>query len=122
LPVGPFLVVPRDDQKFHRDVQLQLGVNGTLRQRASAGLMIWSPHEIARKALGRCDDVFQRAGETVGLTPCAGIEAGTLILTGTPAGVMFHLLNIWTGQAYLRSEDEVLVFADHLGLLHNRIR
>jgi len=59
---------------------------------------------------------------TIGLTDCDGIPARTLILTGTPAGVMFNLLTIWRTRAYLEPGDEVIVVATHLGVLRNRIR
>jgi 2-keto-4-pentenoate hydratase/2-oxohepta-3-ene-1,7-dioic acid hydratase in catechol pathway len=48
-------------------------------------------------------------------------EFDELMLTGTPAGVMCHFLNIWSPLAYLGDNDEVVAFADHLGVLRNRI-
>ncbi|MEM9624011.1 MAG: fumarylacetoacetate hydrolase family protein [Pseudomonadota bacterium] len=124
LPVGPFLVVPlqaADVQGFYADIQLQLAVNGRLRQRAEAGLMIWSPHEILNRALADCAVAYPHGDETLRLTDCGGVQAGTLILTGTPAGVIFRLANIWAPYAYLGTGDEVLVTAAHLGLLRNQI-
>lgn len=122
LPVGPFLVIPRQADGFHRDLVLELYVNGRLRQRARAGLMIWSPSEIVARAFDDCDVVYQRSEGTVGLTDCTAIPARTLILTGTPGGVMFHVLTVWYPGAYLERGDEVWTLAPFLGVLHNRVR
>ena len=122
LPVGSLLVIPRNVDAFYRDLTLELYVNGELRQRAVGGQMIWSPAEIARHALEGCDVAFHRREGTIGLTDCAGIPPRTLILTGTPGGVMFHLLTLWSEHAYLEPGDEVITVASHLGVLHSRIR
>lgn len=121
LPVGPFLVIPHDGGTFYPGVVMTLGLNGKLRQRARGGLMIWSPEEIARRALDDCDSAYESVSGKHRLTSCESIAPGTLILTGTPAGVMFHFLNLWSPLAYLREGDEVAAFADHLGGLRSRI-
>jgi len=121
LPLGPFLVVPRDDSAFYRAVSLELFVNGQLRQRSSASLMIWSPEQIAAQALRNCAQDYHRGAETVRLTGCESIPAGTILLTGTPEGVLFHPATIWNPLAYLRSGDEVVIRAPWLGVLQNRI-
>ncbi len=121
LPIGPFLLVPAVDAEFHEQLELGLAVNGRLRQRDSAGLMIWSPHEIAEQALGSCETDFVSTRGSHRLTPCAAIPPATLLLTGTPAGVTFHLLNVWRPASYLRAGDQVLTFGAHLGVLSNGI-
>lgn len=70
-PVGPALVlVDADELKRFDDLRLRLWVNGELRQESGVGDdMIYSPLQ-ALQALSR----FQR------------LEAGDLLLTGTPAG------------------------------------
>ena len=70
-PVGPSLVLLDDDElRRFGDLRLRLWVNGDLRQdSAVAGDMIYSPMA-ALQALSR----FQR------------LDAGDLLLTGTPAG------------------------------------
>ncbi|HEY4409740.1 MAG TPA: fumarylacetoacetate hydrolase family protein, partial [Acidimicrobiia bacterium] len=70
-PVGPALVlVDGDELKRFDDLRLQLSVNGEVRQDAIvAGDMLYPPVE-ALQALSR----FQR------------LEAGDIVLTGTPAG------------------------------------
>lgn len=122
LPVGPLLVIPRDADAFYPSLTLELYVNGELRQRAVGREMIWSPAEIASRALENCNVDYHRSEGTVGLTDCAGIPARTLILTGTPSGVMFHPLTLWSAGAYLEPGDEVVTVATHLGVLRNRIR
>jgi 2-keto-4-pentenoate hydratase/2-oxohepta-3-ene-1,7-dioic acid hydratase in catechol pathway len=122
LPIGPWLVVPRDPAAFTPGLPLELYVNGHLRQRDLAGRMIWSPAEIAERALESCDAAYERRAGTVELTDCAGIPARTLLLTGTPAGVMFHPLTLWSPGAYLVPGDEVVTRSPRLGLLRNRIR
>ncbi len=119
LPIGPLLVIPKDEEQFYQNLELSLYVNGKLRQRATAGLMIWSPVEIVNKALTNCEVGYHNQGELLHLTPCESIEARTLILTGTPEGVGFHLLNLWSSIFYLNPRDEVLGSATHLGVTRN---
>jgi 2-keto-4-pentenoate hydratase/2-oxohepta-3-ene-1,7-dioic acid hydratase in catechol pathway len=121
LPIGPFLLVPSRDAEFHRRLEIGLAVNDRLRQRDSAGLMIWSPHEIVRYALENCETPFVSAAGSHRLTPCDAVPEATLILTGTPAGVAFHFLNIWRPGSYLRPGDRVLAYGSHLGVLRNTI-
>jgi len=122
LPIGPLLVVPRDADAFYREVSLALYVNGALRQRARGELMIWSPAEVVANALAGCGVAYETARGPVGLTDCAGIPARTLVLTGTPAGVMFHPLTVWRKGAYLQPGDEVVTVGSRLGVLRNRVR
>ncbi len=121
LPIGPFLIVPADAADFHQRLEIGLAVNDRLRQRDSAGLMIWSPREIAEHALDRCEVDYAGAAGPHRLTPCEAIPPATLLLTGTPAGVMFNVLNVWRPASYLRADDQVLTYGAHLGVLRNRI-
>ena len=122
LPVGPLLVIPRDADAFYRDLSLELYLNGDLRQRAVGGQMIWPPAEVVSRAFESCDVVYHSEGETLGLTSCSGIPPRTLVLTGTPGGVIFHLVTLWSKSAYLEPGDEVVTVATHLGALRNHIR
>lgn len=121
LPIGPLLVIPKDADTFYRDLELSLYVNGGLRQRDKAGLMIWSPSVIANKALNGCKMNYYRAKETLNLTSCAAVPAKTLILTGTPEGVGFHLANLWSAAFYLNPGDEVVGVATYLGVTRNLV-
>ncbi len=49
LPIGNLFVIPHDLEAFYPEIELNLYVNGRLRQRAKAGLMIWDPEEIIRQ-------------------------------------------------------------------------
>ncbi len=122
LPVGPLLVVPREAERFHERIEMELYVNGALRQQALGGLMIWTPSEIVEQALAQCEVDYATANGSVRLTPCDAIPARTLILTGTPAGVMFHPVTVWSASAYLQPGDEVVAVATHLGVLRNVVR
>ena len=122
MPVGPFFVVPHDGTTFYTSVALELFVNGQLRQSSSAALMIWSPAEMAAQALTACKQDYHRGEEALRLTGCERIPAGTILLTGTPAGVLFHPATIWNPLAYLQSGDEVLMRAPWLGVLQNRVK
>lgn len=117
LPVGPLLVVPADADAFLERVTLQLSVDGDLRQRADAALMIWRPDELIRRALDACETDFETTAGPQRLAPCDALPARTLLLTGTGAGVRFHPLNIWNPRAYLNGGDRVLTSATHLGVL-----
>lgn len=121
LPVGPLLVIPEDPEMFYPTVTLSLGVNGMLRQHESAALMIWSPVEVLRRARAACGTNYQLAGGDYAWPPCAQFDAGTLVLTGTPAGVIFKPINIWLGSLYLKPGDEVTVSSPGLGLLRNTV-
>ena len=119
LPVGLFLVVPADVSVFHERVQLSLGVNGRLLQRASAELMVWTPHRVAQQALEACEERFASVEGNLQIADCERIPSRTLLLTGTPEGVLFHFLNIWSPWSYLRGGDEVVSYGSHLGMLRN---
>jgi 2,4-diketo-3-deoxy-L-fuconate hydrolase len=121
LPIGPLFVVPRDLESFYPAIELSLYVNGRLRQRARAGAMIWPPSEIIRQAFQRSDWSFDFAGQETSLLPNGMIPARTLVLSGTPEGVIFRPINVWWAPAYLDPGDEVISQATYLGLLHNTV-
>ncbi|GAB5450187.1 MAG: hypothetical protein Hals2KO_05150 [Halioglobus sp.] len=120
MPVGPLLVIPRDEA-FFATLELSLYVDGQLRQRASAGDMIWSPLDVLRRALVDCNTAYDLDGEPVRLVDCDRIAAGTMLLTGTPGGVMFKPATLWAPWAYLRPGQTVQSFGTYLGALSNEI-
>jgi 2,4-didehydro-3-deoxy-L-rhamnonate hydrolase len=121
-PIGDLLVIPRDPESFYRDIELSLYVNGRLRQRERAGRMVWGPREMIAETLHRENWTFHGHGGTVPLLPQPGtLPRGTLILSGTPAGVIFKPVNLWAWWLYLQPGDEVVASADALGALRNRI-
>lgn len=120
LPVGPLLVIPEDDA-FYREVELRLYKNDTLRQRSGADLMIWTPQALLNRALEDCEPRYASLRGMQRVTDCDSIPAGTLLLTGTPAGVQFHVTTLWNPWAYLTEGDVVTSFATYLGYMENRI-
>ncbi len=121
MPVGALFVIP-GNANFYRSMDLKLYVNGQLRQQSLAGQMIWSPQEIIERALASCNADYEFGDATLKLTPCQHIPARTVLLTGTPEGVMFHLATLVNPFAYLREGDEVVSVSTHLGVLQNTVR
>jgi 2,4-didehydro-3-deoxy-L-rhamnonate hydrolase len=121
-PIGNLLVIPQDLETFYRGIELNLYVNGRLRQRERAGAMVWGPAQMLDESFRRADWTFRRYDGTVPLLPHPGvIPRGTIVFSGTPAGVIFKPLNLWNPWAYLQPGDEVVMRSDRLGVLANRI-
>lgn len=122
-PLGPLLVIPHEPEVFYRRVELRLYVNGVLRQRESAGAMRWPPRTIvtelfAHAARGR----YEYRGQSEPLLGAGpALPAGTVIFSGTPAGVIFKPLNLWNPWVYLQPGDDIVVRGDFLGAIRNRI-
>jgi 2-keto-4-pentenoate hydratase/2-oxohepta-3-ene-1,7-dioic acid hydratase in catechol pathway len=57
----------------------------------------------------------------VPLTSQPNILAGTLLLSGTGAGVIFKPLNAWNPWLYLKDGDRVITVADYLGHPENPV-
>jgi len=121
LPLGPLLVVPFSDG-FYKNLELTLFVNNTLRQRDTANSMVWSPREIIEQAMTDCAPHYITPDGPVSLTDCNSIPARTLVLTGTPAGVLFRLGTLWNPLAYLGEGDTVTSFATYLGYTQNTVQ
>lgn len=121
LPMGPFLVIPLEDD-FHEQIQVTTWVNERLHQRASAKLMIWPPRTILDRAVEGCQRQYQTTARPISLEVCGLIKPSTLVLTGTPQGVVFSLTNLWNPAIYLNPGDEVLSTGTYLGVLRNQIR
>lgn len=121
LPCGALFAIPRT-QDFHRGIELRLYVNDALRQRFRAGDMILKIEEIVAKSFALQNQKFWRGEEPVQLMPHGKIPRGTLILTGTAAGVAFKPPNIWAQWLYLARGDVVRTEADGLGHLSNEVR
>lgn len=121
-PIGPLLVIPRDLDSFYRRIELRLYVGGRLRQRDRAANMTWPPAEILRQAFERASLPFYRGDQRMSLLPGDFLPAGTIVFSGTPAGVIFKPLNLVNPWVYLQPGDEVVVSGDFLGTIRNRIR
>ena len=122
LPIGNLFVIPRDLEAFYPEIELNLYVNGRLRQKAKVDLMIWEPEKIIKQIFLRSQWDFHSDRGRVSLLPESGnISAGTIILSGTPAGVIFRPVNIWNRSLYLAMGDEVVMRSEQMGILRNTI-
>ncbi|MEM6709838.1 MAG: fumarylacetoacetate hydrolase family protein [Pseudomonadota bacterium] len=120
LPTGYLFVIPKS-RDYLNGLQHRLWLNGGLRQRFTAGEMILKVEEIVTQTLELKDRPHQSQNGPVPLLHQDTIPAGTLILTGTAAGVIFKPANIWLQTIYLQKNDVVRAQADGLGQLLNRI-
>lgn len=120
LPAGYLLVIPRS-AAFYEKIVLELAVNGEARQRFTANEMILKIDDIVRQAFVQAGREFLNGEDPVSLLPAGGIPRGTLILTGTAAGVLFKPVNIWNQGFYLQRGDHLITRATFLGHLDSRI-
>ena len=120
LPTGYLFVIPRS-ATFYEKISLELAVNGVARQRFAASEMILKVDDIVRQAFAHGGRTFLDGEEPVSLLPIGVIPRGSLILTGTAAGVLFKPVNIWNQDFYLQPGDRVITRATFLGHLDNHI-
>lgn len=121
LPTGYLFVIPRKPD-FYEQIVIELAVNGQLKQRFTAGEMILKIDQIIDQAFALGSTMFHRHADSVKLLPEGNIPRGTMILTGTAAGVLFKPANIWHQGFYLKKNDQVHTRGEYLGTLDNRIR
>ena len=91
LPTGPYMVIPRDWRAFVKELYLTLSVNGTVRQNGFARDMVWNIDKIIERSLsvkGEQKSYYQ--DKMVKLFDGNGIPANSIIITGTPSGVVFN--------------------------------
>ena len=121
-PLGNLFVIPRDLERFYKSIELRLYLNGRLRQHETVGAMAWGPRQMLNEIFRRADEEFEYQG---GVTPLlnagSALAAGSIIFSGTPAGVIFRPVNLWNPWIYLQPGDEVVIRADYLGVIRNRI-
>lgn len=97
LPVGDLFVVPKDVRAFVRSLELELRVNGELRQRAPVTSWIWDLDRILAETWARRDVTWEHRGERVSLlSPTKTIPDRTLVMAGTPAGTVFRGIDLGT--------------------------
>lgn len=152
MPIGNLLVIPRDYERFYRNLQLQLWHNGHLRQDARPGEMTWDVQRILQESFAREGRHWTWNGVPVALPVAqATIPARTLILSGTPGGVIFEppttrqlflglsewlftlkwahpqhviepfLRESYASGRYLQPGDSVVMRAERLGLIQNTV-
>ena len=120
MPTGYLVVIPRSAD-FYLSLELSLYVNDELRQRFAMKDVILPVEKIVAQAFEKLDVAYDNDGTPVSLLPQRIIPRGTLILTGTAAGVIFKPLNIWNQSVYLQPGDVVRTEASFLGHLENTV-
>jgi 2-keto-4-pentenoate hydratase/2-oxohepta-3-ene-1,7-dioic acid hydratase in catechol pathway len=90
FPSGPFLVIPRDWQRFVADTRMTTAVNGEPRQDARGGEMVMDFRALVAKALGDMERPrFLYRNGFHRLTPQGRITADMTLMSGTSEGVIF---------------------------------
>ncbi len=120
MPTGYLVVIPRSPD-FYLSIELSLYVNDELRQRFGMKDVILPIEAVVAQAFEKQGDAYDNEGTSVSLLPQGKIPRGTLILTGTAAGVIFKPLNIWNQSVYLQPGDVVRTEASFLGHLEYTI-
>ena len=91
LPTGPYIVIPRDWQAFVQELQLTLTVNGKVRQNGFAKDMVWNINKIIEQSLAsKGEKRWSFENNKVALFDSTCIPANSIIITGTPAGVVLN--------------------------------
>lgn len=120
--VGNLLVIPRDLKSFYEQLELRLYLNGRLRQRETPQNLVWDLREMLGQIFRRRDWTFHHHDGTLKLLDAGpAIGAGTVIFSGTPAGVIFKPHNLWNRWIYLRAGDEVVIRSPMLGVIRNPV-
>lgn len=89
LSTGDLFVIPADWQSYYQGLQLDLFVNGELRQRTDPSEMIWDGPALIQKTLAVGDTTWDSDGEPTTLTANPGvISTGTILQSGTSEGVI----------------------------------
>lgn len=120
LPTGYLVVVPKSPD-FYLSLDVSLYVNDELRQNFAMKDMILPISEFVSQAFENKASVYWKGDEPVSLLPHGSVPEGTLMLTGTGAGVLFKPANIWNQRFYLQAGDVVRTEARYLGHLENRV-
>lgn len=91
LPTGPYIVIPRDWQSFVKELQLSLQVNGIVRQNGNAKDMVWNITKIIEQSLAsNGEKKWSFENKKVPLFDGSCIPANSIIITGTPSGVVLN--------------------------------
>jgi 2,4-diketo-3-deoxy-L-fuconate hydrolase len=91
LPTGPYIVIPRDWQSFVKELQLTLFVNGKVRQNGNAKDMVWNINKIIEQSLNsNGEKKWSFENKKVPLFDSTCIPANSIIITGTPSGVVLN--------------------------------
>ena len=91
LPIGDLLVIPADWRRFYRTLTIELSVDDRVRQIGRPRDMLWDAEEILAQVMKAAGRQWRVHGRPVPITARPGVIAPrTIILTGTPDGVVFR--------------------------------
>ncbi|SEL64099.1 2-keto-4-pentenoate hydratase/2-oxohepta-3-ene-1,7-dioic acid hydratase (catechol pathway) [Atopomonas hussainii] len=152
MPVGNLLVIPKDYEQFYPSLALELWHNGEQRQVARPSEMVWDIQRIMAQTFAWQERSWAWHGDTVRLPFKGGkIPARTVILSGTPGGVIYRkpsprqlflgvsewafslswlrpqavvepfIREEYRSGRYLQAGDQVVMRADRLGTVSNSI-
>jgi 2-keto-4-pentenoate hydratase/2-oxohepta-3-ene-1,7-dioic acid hydratase in catechol pathway len=94
FPMGALLVIPSDWQTFYPALEITLYVDRQLRQRDVLASMTWQPARFLDEIFAHAQRTFVYRSLPVPLLQTPNIiPEGTIILTSTPAGVVFNSPN-----------------------------
>lgn len=120
LPTGYLFVIPKQPD-LYLDIKLKLHLNKQTRQAYSSADMILRIEDILRQAFTQKAVLYYRNESSLTLLPDSVIKKGSILLTGTAAGIIFKPANIWNPNYYLKLGDKVTTRATYLGHLENTI-
>lgn len=91
LPTGPYIVSPRDWRAFVSSEIVSTVRNGDVMQHGSGAEMIMDFREMTGFVLNNgAQQRWRYEGRPEPLTPGGVIRKGTILLSGTPAGILFR--------------------------------
>ena len=97
LPVGNLFVIPKNPEQFAKNLHLTLFVNDSIRQESSTNLMVWDFERIVSETWKMKHVEWEFNGESIKLMGGdPWIKARTLIMSGTPDGVVFQGIPLTT--------------------------
>ena len=97
-PFGPYILLNDEDVSIDK-LEMELHVNGELRQKVNPVEMVFKPEWIVSR-----------------LSSWVTLEPGDIVITGTPDG------DGWSREKFLNDGDVLEAGMKHVGMLRNRIR
>ncbi|MES2676119.1 MAG: fumarylacetoacetate hydrolase family protein [Pseudomonadota bacterium] len=95
FPTGPYMVIPKNRKEFIKDIDFSLARNGDIKQHANAGEMIWPLDTFLRQTFNahthRTPTFAESSKQWL---PENMLSADTVIVTGTPQGVIIKPPNL----------------------------
>lgn len=91
LPVGNLFIIPKNPKQFAKNIELKLYVNDYLRQKSNTNSMLWDFEKTVSEIWKKKEYNWEYNSTTVSLINEKNeIPSRTLILSGTPHGVIFQ--------------------------------